>query len=108
TQAGQDVAALVVRERRNACPVIIDAGGGYGTDTAAVLGRNGITVVSFLGQRPSMAKEREGNLGFINKRAEAWWRMREELNPDQDGGSCIALPPDPLIRADLSMPLYDI
>jgi hypothetical protein len=36
-----------------------------------------------------------------NKRAEAWWKFREELDPDQPDGSAIALPPDPELRADL-------
>ena len=45
---------------------------------------------------------------FANKRAEAWWRFREALDPDQEGGSVIALPPDPQLRADLAAPVYEV
>ena len=43
---------------------------------------------------------------FINRRAEAWWRFREALNPDQPGGSLVALPDDPELRAELSAVQY--
>jgi hypothetical protein len=32
-------------------------------------------------------------LSFANRRAEAWWRFRETLEPDQPDGAVIALPP---------------
>ena len=38
---------------------------------------------------------------FYNKRAEAIWRFREALDPNQEGGSPIALPPDQKLRGDL-------
>ena len=108
TREGADVLAAVVRMRRDACPVIIDAGGGWGTEAAGAMERNGIPVVSYLGLRPSLGVTREGNLKFANKRAESWWRMREELDPDQEGGSVIALPPQASIKADLAAPRFKI
>ena len=47
-------------------------------------------------------------LRFFNERAKSHWRFREALNPDQEGGSCIALPPDPELRADLAAPTWDL
>jgi len=47
-------------------------------------------------------------LRFYNRRAEAWWRFREELNPDQPFGSSIALPPDASIKADLAAPRWEL
>jgi hypothetical protein len=41
---------------------------------------NGIPVVGFNGSHGSAAKTTDGQLGFANKRAEAWWRFREELD----------------------------
>ncbi len=108
TREGDDVAALVVRARRDACPVVVDAGGGFGTDAVAALERNGIVCVGYLGLRPSFAHTRDGNHKFANKRAESWWRMREELNPTQHGGSCIALPPGAKLKADLASPRYEL
>lgn len=105
---GSEAAGLVVQVRRNNCPVIVDLGGGVGGDTLGALERNGIVCVGYLGNRPSTATAREGNLRFFNKRAEDWWRMREELNPDQEFGSVIALPPGAGIKADLAAPRFEM
>jgi hypothetical protein len=102
TRDGSAVAAAVVALRRDRCPVVVDVGGGFGGDTVARLKDNGIPVIGFNGANASLAKTRNGQLGFFNKRAEAWWRTREELDPGQDGGSILALSPDASIKADLA------
>jgi hypothetical protein len=48
---------------------------------------NGIDVIAFNGVVTSTARTRDGKLKFVNKRAEATWRLREELDPTQEGGS---------------------
>jgi hypothetical protein len=108
TRDGSAVAAAVVALRRDRCPVVVDVGGGWGGDTVARLKDNGIPVVGFNGANGSSAKTRDGQLAFFNRRAEAWWRMREELDPGQDGGSILALPPDASIKADLAAPRWEI
>ena len=35
-------------------------------------------------------------------RAQAWWRFREALDPDQNGGAQVALPDDPGLISELS------
>ncbi len=37
----------------------------------------------------------------MNKRSEAYWRIREALDPDQPGGSPVMLPPDQKLAAQL-------
>jgi hypothetical protein len=108
TRDGSAVAAAVVAMRRGRCPVVVDVGGGWGGDTVARLKDNGILVVGFNGAHASLAKTRDRQLAFVNKRAEAWWRMREELDPGQDGGSALALPPDASIKADLAAPRWQL
>jgi len=108
TREGSDVARMVVGVRHNNCPVVIDVGGGWGAAAVGALERNGIPVVAFNGVNPSVATTREGRLRFYNKRAEGWWRLREELNPDQERGSAIALPPDASIKADLAAPRWEL
>lgn len=51
-------------------------------------------------------KDRSGELGFFNLRAEAWWRLREALDPAF--GATLALPPDDedLLLSDLTTPHY--
>lgn len=99
---GNAVAGKVVQHRRDNCPVVVDLGGGWGGDAAMRLKDNGVTVVAFNGVEASSAKSRDGRLSFFNKRAEATWRFREALDPEQEGGSAIALPPDAELKADLA------
>jgi hypothetical protein len=108
TRDGSAVAAAVVALRRDRCVVIVDVDGGWGGDTVARLKDNGIPVTGFKGSGASHAKARNRQLGFYNKRAEAWWRMREELDPDQDSGPVLALPPDASVKADLAAPRWEL
>lgn len=109
TPDGSSVAAMVVKYRRDNCPVVVDMGGGYGGDTLSRLKDNGIDCVRFNAANKSTAVARDGSkLTFRNKRAEAWWRFREALNPDQEGGSTVCLPHDPELRADLCAPTWTL
>ena len=101
-KTGRLTAAEVVRHRRDKCPVVVDMGGGWGGDALIALKDNGIPVLSFNGVVASNARTRDGKLKFRNERARATWRMREALDPEQEGGSAIALPPDPELKADLA------
>jgi hypothetical protein len=108
TRDGSAVAAEVVALRRDRCAVVVDVDGGWGGDTVSRLKDNGIPVVGFKGAGVSHAKTRDRQLGFYNKRAEAWWRMREELDPNQAGGSVLALPPDASVKADLAAARWEL
>lgn len=100
---GSYQASLIVRHRRDACAVVVDTGGGYGGDCVNRLKDNQITARRFDGSSGSMARTKDGSSRrFINKRAEAYWRFREALNPDQTGGSIVALPDDPELRSELA------
>lgn len=101
-------ASLVVRHRKDNCPIIVDVGGGFGGPASLLFKENGIPFLRFNGSDGSTAKSRDGSLMFYNKRAEAWWKMREELDPNQPGGSPIALPPDPQLRSDLAAPTWSM
>jgi len=108
TADGSASAATIVKHRRDACAVVVDKGGGYGGAVMLRLKDNSIEPLGFDGGSASTAKTKDGQLGFANKRSEAWWKFREELDPDQEGGSVVALPPDPELRADLSAPRWDL
>ncbi|RWF71877.1 MAG: terminase [Mesorhizobium sp.] len=101
TPDGPSIGAEVFKIRRDACPVIVDVGGGYGGDAVRFLKDNSVTVIGFNASHASTARTADKSLGFANKRAEAIWRFREALDPGQEGGSPIALPPDPMLVADL-------
>jgi hypothetical protein len=102
-----EMAAKVIIYRRANAPVIIDMGGGYGGDVTSRLKENGIAYQAFNGANKSTAIL-ANNIRCVNARAEAWWRFREQLNPDQEGGSVIALPDDPELLADLATPTFEV
>jgi hypothetical protein len=61
-----------------------------------------IAVVAFNASEATDHKDRSKELGFLNKRAAAWWRLREMLDPAF--GPELALPPDDLLTGDLTAP----
>jgi hypothetical protein len=108
TPDGKTVAGLVIKHRRNGAKVIIDIGGGWGGDAYAHLRENDVDAASYMGVKPSSHRTVDKQLKFFNTRAEAYWRFREALDPSQEGGSPIALPPDSVLVADLCAPTYEI
>lgn len=94
----------IFKHRRDGAPIIIDVGGGYAGKIKQRLDDNQVPVIAFNGANSSTGRSLGSKLEFANKRAEAWWRFREALDPEQEGGSIIALPPDPELRADLATP----
>lgn len=97
----------IMASRRDNAPVVVDVGGGYGGKISLRLKDNGINHIAFNGASSSMKRSRGSNIPYANKRAEAWFFFRDELDPDQQGGSCICLPPDQELRADLASVQYD-
>lgn len=94
----------IFQHRRDGAPVVLDVGGGYASGIKLRLSDNAIAFIAFNGANSSSAKALESKLPFENMRAETWWRFREALDPDQPGGSIVALPPDADLRADLAAP----
>jgi hypothetical protein len=107
TRDGAQMAATVLTHRRASAALVVDMGGGYGTDVTSRLKENGISFVPFNGANASSGTS-SGGLKFYNARAEAWWRFREELNPDREGGAVVALPDDPELLADLTAPTFEV
>ena len=116
TPLGTDVAALVVKHRRNRAAIVIDMGGGYGGAPYEHLRLNlegenwqenpERIVFGYDGSKQVGTRTADRQLAFANMRAESWWRFREALDPDQEGESPIALPPDSELIADLVAPRW--
>ena len=108
TPTGTQVASLVVEVRRAKAIIVMDMGGGYGGAAKQRLNDNGIEVRPFNAANASGERTKDRQLAFTNKRSEVIWRFREALDPDQDGGSAICLPPDPQLLADLTAPRWKL
>ncbi len=103
TPDGPSVAALAVASLRDGACVIVDVIG-IGSSVYDHLAGNGVACMAFNAAARSDGRDRSGSLGFVNKRAEWWWRMREALDPSY--GEALCLPPDPRLKADLCAPRW--
>ena len=108
TADGTAMCAEVMKIRRDGCPIVVDVGGGFAGAVIERFKDNGIAYHKYDGSGKSIATALGTGLKFHNKRAEAHWKFREALDPDQEGGSVIALPPDTELRADLCATRYEL
>lgn len=103
---GTYCAGQVMSYRRDDAKVVVDMGGGYGEGIYEHLKTNKIDTTAHKGAKKSVHRTATRQLGFVLKRDEVIWRFREALDPDQPEGSPIALPPDPMLVADLTSWTY--
>lgn len=85
--------------------VIMDVGG-LGAVVFDRVRELGVNIVAFNSSRKSIARDNSGELEFFNERAEAWWKMRERLDPNS--GLRTALPPDKMMIGDLTAPKWTL
>lgn len=105
TRTGDAVAQLVLGARGSAsCPVNIDVIG-VGSSAFDALRRHiGDAARALNSAKASDAHDKSGQMVFVNKRAEWWWKLREALDPTS--GDMLALPDDKELRADLAAPRW--
>ncbi len=89
----------------HACGVAVDVIG-VGAGVVSRLREQGVQVVAFNASEASTATDRSRELRFLNVRAEAWWLMREALDPEQGDG--LALPPSTRLIGELAAPRWGI
>lgn len=104
TPTGNEVAGLIVANRRDKASIVLDMGGGYGGATFLRLKDNGLEedCVLYKGAASTNKRTQDGKLKFDNVRIAAYWKLREALDPAQPGGSRIALPNDSELISDLT------
>lgn len=105
TPDGPIVAGAVVTNVRDGASIHVDVIG-VGSSVYDFLQANGLNAIGVNVSEASIEYDKSGRLGFVNKRAEIWWKFREQLDPAND--QAIALPPDDALRADLCAPRWKI
>ena len=105
---GKTATGHIVANRQDGALVVLDMGGGYGGSTYEHLIDNEIDVHPYKGAAKVETRTKDRQLKFTNKRTETYWRFREALDPDQEGGSPLMLPDDPKLLADLTAPTFKI
>jgi len=98
TSDGQSVARLVMEQIENGVVPAIDVIG-VGSAAYDIMVLEGINVEPVNFAEGSDEYDKSGQLGFMNKRAECYWRLRELLDPANE--EKVALPQDRELRADL-------
>lgn len=101
---GVAAAGHVVRHIRDGAVAQIDTIG-IGAACYEHLQDMNIVCAAMDARQASSARDRSGTLGFVNKRAEWWWGLREALDPET--GDNLALPNDPELKADLAAPTWE-
>ncbi|MDP2618612.1 MAG: terminase family protein [Hyphomicrobiales bacterium] len=103
TPDSRTTAGLIVGALRNGAPACIDVVG-PGGEAYGHLDGQGVNVVAMHGGKPTDARDISGKIGFVNRRALWYWRMREALDPMAEHP--ISLPPDQTLKADLCAPRW--
>lgn len=101
TPEGKQVVGAVVANLSDDAPVHVDVVGVGASPYDLLVQGHYQTVGVNVGEK-STWHGKSGRLQFYNLRSELWWRMREQLDPDNDTG--VALPPDQELLADLCAP----
>ena len=79
---------------------------GLGAGVTDRLREDGIDVIAFHAGSRSEQTDRSGELGFANIKAEAWWNLRQLLDPTYSAD--IELPPDDQLLGDLTAPKWKV
>jgi hypothetical protein len=79
---------------------------GIGAGVVDRLFELGALVTPFNASGASRQRDVSGELGFTNLRSEAWWSLREQLDPS--AGPDVCLPDDEMLLSDLSAPQWEV
>jgi len=77
---------------------------GVGTGVVDRLREQGYAVDAFNGSEGTKSRDRSNELEFVNRRAWAWWHLRDLLDPSFDAD--VALPPNDELLGDLVAPKW--
>jgi len=80
---------------------------GVGAGVVARLREENQNVLAFVASSRSDAMDENGELGFANTRAAAWWNLRVLLDPDRGYNVCLP-PDDDLMIGDLVTPKWRV
>lgn len=109
TKNSQNIGGHIIMHRRDNTCVTLDMGGGYGSAAFAILKENidPDKIKTFKGGESARGRTKDRMFGFTNKRTEAYWKLREALDPSQLGGSPLMLPDDRELLVELTAPLWE-
>lgn len=107
TETSGNVRGILAAEGNEQAVAVVDCDG-LGVSVKHELADEGFDarVLPFHAQTATDRKDRSGELGFEGAKAEAWWRLRESLDPQY--GPALELPDDPVLLSDLTAPHWSV
>lgn len=105
TTTGEQAAQVIYSEVEDGADVALDALN-VGWAVLEPLQKIHPNTIALESTRKSSAKDKSGTLGFVNKRAEWWWALKEALHPET--GEDLMIPDDPELSRELLTPRYKI
>lgn len=102
---GPTIAGFCVAAARDDAPINLDLFGVGAQPYGHLMALNQPVLGVNVGD-PATGTTASGGMQFFNLRTQLWWRMREALDPVANTG--IALPPHPLLTADLLAPKWSV
>lgn len=107
TPTGEEVEAMILTHRLDNSVIVLDGQGGWAGETRGFLKRShNIDAELFISSGVDGSWADKMPLQFFNNRAKMWWQFREALDPKSMFEVC--LPPSTRLRAQLTVPHYDI
>jgi len=101
---GNTAAAYMIAHHKDNAMAVVDVIG-YGS-SAYDIAKDSIPCYPFNASEGSERRDKSGKFKFVNKRAEAYWKLREMLDPKSDYE--IALPDDNKLRQELCAPNFKV
>lgn len=85
--------------------IVVDCDG-LGVGVHDILRLKGLPTFAFHGQARTDNKDASGELGYYNRRSEAWWNLRVLLDPHNMHN--MTIPKDDVLLGDLVMPKWKV
>jgi len=106
SQDGMQVVQHLINARCGQNPITMLDSIGIGASPFDIAKLQGLEVIAMDAGAKSYKRDRSGKLSFANRRAEWWWGMREDLDPNYNPQ--ITLPDNPEVLADLTAPHWSL
>lgn len=110
TPLGRDVASRILANYRDGAHITLDMSGGFGSGVYECLAEiiDKSKIHAYKGGETASYRTKDGFYTFTNTRSCAYWRLREALDPSQNGGSPIVLPNDKRLLSQLTAPRFEV
>lgn len=104
-----EISSLMIKGRRDDADLSVDLTGGWGSGPRShLINHQKVDCAGIVYSEKSGARTKDGKFGYLNRRAELWWGLREALDPETDEEEPLMLPDDSRLTAELTTPRWKV